>query len=71
MTDFARNGFRNWRKALKGKYVSESEAMAGIRMEMLCAPSDRRTDASNRMKDRAAINGDIRRSFNKLILANG
>lgn len=69
--EFAVNGMSVFRKASKGKFKEESDAVKNIKEEIMSNSSNRHIDIENRLRDRRNVEADIRRSYNKIILENG
>ena len=69
--EFAVGGFKTFRKAAKGSYDGESEAVGAIRQEMFSRSSGRGNDVLNLHHDRRMVEHDARLGFNKVILING
>lgn len=69
--EFAVNGMSVFRKASKGKFKEESDAVKNIKEEIMSNSSNRHIDIENRLRDRRNVEADIRRSYNKIILGNG
>ena len=64
-------GMSVFRKASKGKFKEESDAVKNIKEEIMSNSSNRHIDIENRLRDRRNVEADIRRSYNKIILENG
>lgn len=64
-------GFKTFRKAAKGNYDGESEAVGAIRQEMYSQPGGRMGDAFNMNRDRLNVGRDARVSFKKIVATHG
>lgn len=69
--EFTANGMSAFRKASKGQFKEESDAVRNIKEEIMSDSSNRHIDIENRLRDRRNVEADIRRSYNKIILRNG
>ena len=56
-----------------GRFIKNgaSEAISEIRKEILEKDRNRNDDKRNLMEDRKNVEGDVRRSFNEIVLNNG
>lgn len=68
---FIKNGASTFRDASQGRYKQNSEAISEIRKEILEKDRNRNDDKRNLMKDRKNVEGDVRKSFNEIVLSNG
>ena len=68
---FIKNGPSTFRDASQGHYKQNSEAISEIRKEILEKDRNRNDDKRNLMEDRKNVEGDVRRSFNEIVLNNG
>ena len=68
---FIKNGASTFRDAYQGHYKQNSEAISEIRKEILEKDRNRNDDKRNLMEDRKNVEGDVRRSFNEIVLNNG
>ena len=68
---FIKNGASTFRAASQGRYRQNSDAVSEIRKEIMEKDRDRTDDKKNLMEDRKNVEGDVRRSFEEIILNNG
>ncbi|MBV3853174.1 hypothetical protein KSY24_05420 [Bacteroides thetaiotaomicron] len=68
---FIKNGASTFRDASQGRYRQNSDAVSEIRKEIMEKDRDRTDDKKNLMEDRKNVEGDVRRSFEEIILNNG
>lgn len=68
---FVKNGTSTFRDASQGLYKQNSDAISEIRKEIFEKERSRTDDKRNLRKDRKNVEGDVRRSFNEIVLNNG
>ena len=68
---FIKNGASTFRDASQGRYRQNSDAVSESRKEIMEKDRDRTDDKKNLMEDRKNVEGDVRRSFEEIILNNG
>lgn len=68
---FIKNGASTFRDASQGHYKRNSEAISEIRKEIMGKDLRKADDKRNLMRDRSNVEGDVRKSFNKIALNNG
>ncbi len=68
---FFRQGATIFRDASKGRYSEESTAVDELRKEMFATDSKRSDDKSNLMRDRKAVEKDVRRAMTNYCLVAG
>lgn len=68
---FVKNGASTFRDASQGLYKQNSDAISEIRKEIFEKERSRTDDKRNLRKDRKNVEGDVRRSFNEIVLNNG
>lgn len=68
---FIKNGASTFRDASQGRYRQNSDAVSEIRKEIMEKDRDRTDDKKNLMEDRKNVEGDVRRSFEEIVLNNG
>lgn len=68
---FLKNGASTFRDASQGRYRQNSEAISEIRKEIFEKDRSRTDDKKNLMGDRKNVEGDVRKSFNEIVLNNG
>lgn len=66
-----KNGVSTFRDASQGLYKQNSDAISEIRKEIFEKERSRTDDKRNLRKDRKNVEGDVRRSFNEIVLNNG
>ena len=71
LSRFIKKGTSTFRDASKGRYHKESKEIIELKEEMFGKESRRSDDRQNVLKDRKAIEKDVRKSFDKLALRNG
>lgn len=68
---FIKNGASTFSKASQGSYKQNSGTISEIRKEIMGRNRDRSDDKRNLMEDRRKIEGDVRKSFDEIVLNNG
>lgn len=71
LSRFLKRGATTFHDASRGRYHEESEEILELRKEIFGKESRRSDDRQNVLKDRKAIEKDVRKSFDKLALKNG
>lgn len=67
---FFTNGAKVFREASRGDYREESESFTRIKGEIF-ADTNRKNDREMLQRDRKAVEGDICRAWNELMLSHG
>ncbi|MCS2936816.1 hypothetical protein PQ628_28670 [Bacteroides ovatus] len=68
---FIKNGASTFRNASQGNYKQNSGTISEIRKEIMEKNGTRSDDKKNLMEDRRKIEGDVRKSFDEIVLNNG
>lgn len=67
---FIKRGAATFRKASKGQYKQNSEAISDIRKELFGRENERADDKKKLLGDRRNIEDDVRRAFDKLAITS-
>lgn len=68
--DFAVTGVKTFRQAVLGEYDEESKEVRQLKDEMMNHTSGFATDRKKLRNDRRFIYGDMRKSYNNILLGN-
>ncbi|APW31757.1 hypothetical protein BWX39_03325 [Prevotella intermedia ATCC 25611 = DSM 20706] len=68
--DFALKGVKTFRQASLGNFNEESEEVKHLKEEIMNNSSSTSTDRQNLRSDQRAIYGDVRKTYNKIVIDN-